>query len=143
MLFKSNRPARERGILISIILGILGHVVSAMFFYSQITPDYEYFESPAQLKTVQLYTIYTQEALEKLYINFELIFANSVSFAGANYKKFLPPHPYINLLEHKPSKLADLLIGISQNPREYQRYDSGKSCRRWGNKHLSTHSIIL
>lgn len=71
MLFKSNRPARERGILISIILGILGHVVSAMFFYSQITPDYEYFESPAQLKTVQLDTIYTQEALEKLYINFE------------------------------------------------------------------------
>ncbi|WP_298422502.1 hypothetical protein [uncultured Kordia sp.] len=92
----SNRPAHERGILFSIILGILGHVVSAMFFYAQITPDYEYFESPEKLKTVQLDTIYTQKALDKVYntfqkdlesINADILISNTIQHTNCS-KKF-------------------------------------------------------
>lgn len=59
MFFKSKRSFAERGILFSILFGILGYLVSAGFIYKQIKPTTTTFDSIQEVRLAILDTTYT------------------------------------------------------------------------------------
>lgn len=59
---------------------------------------------------------------EKLYRNLQLLIV-PVVYGGANYAKFAPPNSYIDVDNFNDTRsLAEYLMFLDKNPREYVKY---------------------